>query len=628
MRPFFIVPVALVLAATSASAQTPVSTIPTAYICTPDSQVLKVTNAGVVSLLRFQPGGTGPITAVLPDADTSGITDCGVGTDGRVYAAKGRAIVRFTPNPVATDVKRVAYLASNATGFAFNLGTLYVSTALGTTVALPNVTTSDFVTAQPSVPAGSGGVAFDVDGSLIVASPGAVSAFAPPYLNSATAETTFPIATPGGVTVETCGDVLATDTTSRKVLRVSNGGTAIEFPRKDIPAHLEAAYNRVFVTTNEEDGANGKLFRADFAFKTGAGNCGTASPTKIVDLKDLTTGGPNNLPGLLSSRVSGVAVEPNDVSLTQTFNPSGKGPKPPVINGPCSQTFHFGYHLVEVEFLECKTIPPDSDLTIVAVESLYDQVTFTSAVGDSVKVMRYSPMSGNGIQFLMLPGAELVAMDDANTTPPFIIRYGFFTQELVAEPGVARRLEDDPLLAFNEIVGNNYWDVDSLDPLGGEGPAERERDWSKRVVFNKAIAVNRICTPPDAPAPPMFPQNALFNSPQTVPLKLEYTGTNCADGTLRVSIVRVFDATVDSATCEVVSTGPNARYETQLVIANTPRAPGDENLLESVNNTYSIAINASPFNTTGATPTNPAQFLASVWGDLAPPKNYCFRITK
>jgi hypothetical protein len=626
MRPLFILPAALVFAATSASAQ-PVSTIPTAYICTPASQVLKVTSTGVVSLLQFQPT-TGPVTTVLPDeGNTSGIAECVVGPDGRVYAAKGPAIVRFTPDAVATDVTRVALLGSNATGLAFNLGTLYVSTAAGTTWALPDVATSGFVNAQPSVPAGSGGVAFDVDGSLIVASTGVVSAFAPFYSSTATPQTTFAIAEPRGLTVDTCGDILVADKTSKKVLRVSNGSAAIEFPRKDIPVHLEAAYNRVYVVTAEDDaGTNAKLWRADFAFKTGSGNCGTASPTKIADLKDLSGGGPNSLTGLLTSRGSGVAVDRNDVSITLTFNPATKGPKPPVITGPCSHTFNFGYYLVEVEFPNCSTIPVDSDLTITAVESQYGQVTFTSDVGDSVHGMRYSPMGGNVIQFLVLPGDELKAMDTLDTLPTFHARYGFFTQELIAEPGVARHAFDDVAAAFDEVVGVDYWDVDSLDPLAGE----RERDWSKRVVFNKAIAINRAdCQLPAVPGQPLnFPQNPLFNGPQTLPVKLEVTGTNCADATLRLSLVRVFDAQVDPATCEVVSTGPNSRYETQPVVANSPRPFGDENLFDSVNNTYSITVDLSKVNTTAATAATPAQFLMTVFGELAPPKNYCFRIQK
>ena len=105
-------------------------------------------------------------------------------------------------------------------------------------------------------------------------------------------------------------------------------------------------------------------------------------------------------------------------------------------------------------------------------------------------------------------------------------------------------------------------------------------------------------------------------------------GANCAGAQVRLSIVRVFDATLKGA-CQVISSPASATYETQTVQATNRTPPeGQENVFEVVNSSYRFNLDTTVLNTDGATAANPAQFIITIWGQLAPPKNFCFQFTK
>jgi hypothetical protein len=423
--------------------------------------------------------------------------------------------------------------------------------------------------------------------------------------------------------VDTCGDVLVADKATRTVKRFSANVPAGEivhtFAAGDVPQHIEVdAGNRLYVVTAQNStGLAAKLWVADLGLK--ATGCGApVTLQQWVALATLLTG-PNKLSGLASSRGLGVAVEPSSVSITQTFTP--------VEQGGCTKSFEFGYHRVEVSFADCSIV--SGDLKITAVKSPFGQVDFGGNPSidpfDEMKGMRYSPMGGYVVQYLLQPTdhpdlttpPDLSDLADAGQLPEFVAKYGFFTQESISQPGVARQEGDDPATTYDQLVGVDFWNVGSLDPAAGE----RERDWSKRVVFNKTATIPRGCTMPAVLDNPLNHQNPLFNGPQNIKFAFTATGTNCANGTVRLSIVRVFDAVLDQS-CNVIGGGPNATYETQEVKKTNGEA-GD-NLFSSSGNSYQLNLDASRLNTSNPT----AQFIATIWGDLAAPKNYCFRIEK
>ncbi len=601
MRSLFTVPAALVIAATSASAQPVIDiNVPatsTTYLCTPGSQVLAVPPAGAPTLIRFKSGSSTINT--VPGADPAGLTECVLGPDGLLYAANGFKVIRFTPAAVVQSVQTVvSNLPAASRGLAFNLATLYITLANDTRVAVPNATGSfggNGLNGNSLTPvsAGSGGPVFDITGNMVTTSVGAVRTYAPPYTGNAISENTS-VLLPRGVAVDTCGDVLVADKASQSIKRLSNGSVAVQFDKKDFPVALENdGGNRLHILTAEDDaGTNAKYWVATAPFKTS--NCGslTTGGTPRVVLKDLTTG-PNPL--LLSSRGLGLAAGDVEVTITQ-----------PLSTSDCAQDFHFGYHLIQFSYQDCSNLPEGSSLSITAVKSRYADVKFDGAIDPQgqMKGMRYSPLGGHVIQYLFVPSAPLANMQNR---PEFLAKFGFFTQEAVQEPGIARHPSDDPAALFNQIVGVEYWDVGSLDAAGGT----RERDFSKRVVFNKTQAF-QDCAIPDLLDSPMDHQNPLFNGPQNIKVSFTAIGRRCNNASIRLSIVRIF----------------SDHYDVQTVLSTDGRPLGEENKFKANKNAYSFNLDLSKLDTTGASAESPAQFMITIWGQLAPPKNFFFQVTK
>jgi hypothetical protein len=638
MRPLYIVPVALVFAATSASAQPVIdhtTSPPPAYICTPDSQVIKVTSPTQRTLLSFSlpRNRTTNVVPVPGGSDSSGITECVLGPDGLMYAARGYSIIRFpVTDPASSDVVLVANMpatSTKATGLAFNVGPtpadqlvnvdiLYVSTNTDVTYAIPNATApelADVGTAAAIAATGARGVAVDIPGRLVTSSAGVVNAFPWSYsLRSygsidPTPYTSTPALDPGGVAVDACGNVLVADKATRSIKRFSGAGagtTVPAFGTSDIPQHIEVdAGNRLYIVTANSSGLAAKLWVANLGQPVDG--CGTATLALWVELSTLLSG-PNKLAGLASSRALGVAVEPSNVSITQTFTVDGVD---------CRASFNFGYSLLDIRFRDRNCSGLGGTLTVMAAKSRFSDVDFTPDVDllNEMRGMRFSPMGGYVTQYLLTPTGDLATKAAAGTLPEFVAKYGFFTQESIAQPGVAKAEDHTLTTDFDTLVGVDFWDLGSLDPAAGE----RERDWSKRVVFNKTAILPRGCTMPLVLDNPLDKQNPLFNGPQNIKFAFTASGSDCANGTVRLSIARVLGAVLDQG-CNVV--GANATYETQEV-KKTNGMPGD-NLFNAVGNSYQLNLDASLLDT-----SNPvAQFIATIWGDLAAPKNYCFRMQK
>ncbi len=615
MRPLFILPVALVFAATSASAQT-TSTSATTYLCTPGSQVIAVPPTGAPTLLKFTVGSSQSTT--VPSPDPAGLTECVLGPDGKLYAANGFKVIRFVPNAVvpAGGVETVvSNLAFASRGLAFNLSTLYISLANDTRVAVANATGAGGVNGNTltAVAAGSGGLVFDIPGNLVTTSNGAVRKYAPPYTGNAISQDVT-VLLPRGAAVDTCGDVLVADKSSQSVKRLSDGSVAVQFDRKDFPVAVENdAANRLHILTVEDDaGTNAKYWVATAAaFATS--NCGSLTATQRVAVKDLTSG-QTALAGLLSNKALGLAAGNVDVTITRPFS-----------TADCSEVFDFGYHRVEFSFDDCASVPANSTLTMTAVKSRPVDVKFDALTIDpqqQMKGMRYSPLGGHVIQYLLVPNAALASMDRDDRL--FFGKYGFFTQESVQEPGIARHTSEIPSDAFTSIVGADYWDIGSLDPAGGE----RERDFSKRVVYNKSLLAFPNCAVPNLLDNPLDHQNPLFNGGQNIKVSFTAIGANCAGAIERLSVVRVSDVTLNGA-CQVISSGPSASYEPQIVRpTNRTPAEGDENVFEVVGSSYRFNLDTTVLNIDGATAATPAQFIITIWGQLAPPKNFCFQFSK
>jgi hypothetical protein len=65
-------------------------------------------------------------------------------------------------------------------------------------------------------------------------------------------------------------------------------------------------------------------------------------------------------------------------------------------------------------------------------------------------------------------------------------------------------------------------------------------------------------------------------------------------------------------------------WEPQTVRSNAQTS----NIMSSVGNSYKYNLDASALDTTGATATTPALFQITIWGELAPPQNYYFQVSK
>jgi hypothetical protein len=517
---------ALLLAPAGAAAQ------PVVYVCTPSAQVVAVNTATVP-----------PTTGVVYSGSGS-FADCVLGPDLRLYVANGNEVLRFDPTNAttanATD-EVVATLSSTVRGLSFNVTTLYVSTAGSGLWAFPGISepTATVPTSGSQAITGLGagqGTTFSIDGRLWFVSAATVRQSLTPYTTSA-ALVSSGLNTPVGVGTNTCGNLLVADSALKTIRRYTSAGfqnnyldfEQINALKKHFPRHLEIdASNRTYVVADSTvSGKNALIVRAgpDLIGLEPTSSC--VSTNQVEILAELA---PNAIPGLLSNRAVGIAVGPTHHQITKTFA-AGLG---------CTNKFNFGYHTVNVTFTECLN-PLGFGLTVSALKSPPSQVSFANDPSQfpttPIEGMRYSPLGGFIIQYVYLPvppatSLPVLGTDFADVEPARHIRYGFFTQEAVATPGIARTTNDDPAAHYTHSIAHDYWDVGALDPEGGETIP----DWSKRVVFNSGLAAQ--CSFGGFQEP-LNTGNPQFNNPQNIKIAFQLSGTNCSGGVLHVSVVKV-----------------------------------------------------------------------------------------
>jgi hypothetical protein len=215
----------------------------------------------------------------------------------------------------------------------------------------------------------------------------------------------------------------------------------------------------------------------------------------------------------------GIAVGPTDHRITKTFSPESCGTK----------LYDFGYHTMKVTFEQCLT---SFSLTVSALKSLPSEVTFDDNPAEfptTPSAIRYSPLGGFVIQYRY----------DGPLPQPFInfdtfsAQYGFFTQEPVGTPGVARAPGDNLTDPFMTNVSHAYWDVGALDAAAGD---DRGNDFSKRVVFNSPLAVQG-CTFGGF-VPPLGTGNPIKVS-ESIGIGFTLNGEGCSGGSLKVSVAKL-----------------------------------------------------------------------------------------
>jgi hypothetical protein len=209
-------------------------------------------------------------------------------------------------------------------------------------------------------------------------------------------------------------------------------------------------------------------------------------------------------------------------------------------------------------------------------------------------------MGGFGIQYVLTANVP-------NPLPPFLETYAFNSQEILLTPGLARRQEHDLTLPFDEKIGNEFWNVDPVIGVRGGGI-------SKRTLFNSGLA--KTCTLDAAFEEPLNSNNPLFNGVQNLKIAIgakDQAGNPCDGGTLRVSLMRCSDAN-----CQ------NEPFTPQLV---TSSAQAENIMAPAGKGKYVYNLDLGPVDTSGAEVT-PAQFVLTVWGNIAQPKNQMFRVSK
>jgi hypothetical protein len=515
---------------------------PVVYVCTQAAQVVKVDATNL------------PATTGVIYNGSGSFNDCVFGPDGKLYVANQTAtsnqVIRFDPaspppSGQAQVVTTATALASAARSLRFNVTTLYVSTASSGVRAFPGISESTATVPTAGVQAITGvgagqGMTFSIDGRLWFVSGATVRQSLPNYTTSA-ALISSGLTTPEGVGTNTCGNLLVADQGLNTIRRYNSSGTfqnnylnfgQINALNNYFPRHLEIdASNRTYVVADSTN-KNALIVRVGPA-QNGVdptGSCVSVSEAQVQILAELRTSGSGAIPGLLSNRAVGIALGPTHHQITKTF-PAGVG---------CNEKFNFGYHTVRLSFAECLTT---FSLTASALKSTPEQVIFandpTQFPTQPIEGMRYSPLEGFIIQYVYLPVPPATSLpapgvDFANSVQPPAKRgvYGFFTQELLATPGLARTPNDGLTATYTESIGHDFWDVGILDP--GEG--EVIPDWSKRVVFNSGLAA--ACTFGGFQEP-LNTGNPQFNSGQNIKIAFQLSGPGCGDGVLHVSLVRL-----------------------------------------------------------------------------------------
>jgi hypothetical protein len=544
------------------------------YVCTQAAQVVAVNATTKVAEVIYTGSGS--------------FSDCALGPDGRLYVANDSQVIRFDPqDPYGTD-ETVATLLSAARGLSFNVTTLYVSTTSSGVWALAGVSEVSQGGPFPSValtssPGAGQGTTFAIDGPLWFVSGATVRQSFPPYATSQVLATTG-LTSPIGVGVNTCGDLLAADQASQSIKRFSKTGgflsTYLDFAqnsnlRKHFPRHFEIdASNRAYIVADSStSGKDALIIRAGPALAGVAPTSSCASTTQVEVLAQLKT---SAISGLISNRAVGIAVGPTSHQITNTFSPADCGAK----------VYNFGYHVLKIDFETC--FNPFS-LTVTALKSKPSEVSFANDLEEfpttPIEGMRYSPLGGYVIQYVYEEPLAPPPPQSGVDFDSFTAQYGFFTQEIVGTPGVAKAADHAPTAAFTTNVGHDYWDVGFLDASAGE----RENDFSKRVVFNSGLA--QTCTFGGFEEP-LRSGNPQFNSPQNIKIAFKLMGSGCAGGELRVSVAKVVP---DGFLAQTVSSGQQ-----------------DDNIMDTSgpgNYIYNL-------ETIGYTP---GRYLITVWGSVLAP---------
>jgi hypothetical protein len=531
MRPRFSLPIALavlLLAPALAFAQ---STDPIVYVCTPDAVIYKV--VGTTSTKLYT--GTGRFD------------HCDVGPDGYLYVLNNTKILRLNPTSKNTASSSAEFvgpeLGSDGRGAAFNASAYYINTAstgvvkVTTTPAVPLIFSNMKTQLTPLNSPGEGrDLLFDVRGNLIFIQGGAVYRIAPPYL-----ETPTPLVSDSafGLALDTCRQVVFTDTVNRKVNRI------VEIVDLDPPIDPPQFVVVEITGVNLAGGSNPEI-PLDASFDTqgrlyllaGPNVNGTNTvklyrylPVSAVGTQTTCASVTNKTQLFSDNKAIGVAVGPDNVSITNTFSSSD------CQNGSVTKKYDFGYHAVTLTFPDCTntfpSVPPNqiTNFTITAVKAMPSETNFSSAFPASTEGMQYSPMGDFVVQHLLSISGYNPFAGPPPSTHPLELIYHFFTQVIIHEPGVGSAADHATTADFTTKVGTDYWEAGILDPPAGE---RGDTCCSKRVVFNAPTQNNNGCTLSfGSPLQTAQPQRFQFG--QNITLNVNVQG-GCTGGTLRVDI--------------------------------------------------------------------------------------------
>ncbi len=217
MRPRFSLPIALAVLLLAPGLAFAQPTDPIVYVCTPDAVIYKV--VGTTSTKLYT--GTGRFD------------HCDVGPDGYLYVLNNLRILRLDPTSKNTASSSAEFvgpqLETDGRGAAFNASTYYINTAssgvvkVTTTPGVPLGFPNSYTQLTPT-PSGVGrDLLFDVSGNLIFILDGAVRRITPPnYLGTTPTGTSTQLVPDSafGLALDTCRQVVYTDTSNRKVNRI------------------------------------------------------------------------------------------------------------------------------------------------------------------------------------------------------------------------------------------------------------------------------------------------------------------------------------------------------------------------------------------------------------------------
>jgi hypothetical protein len=550
--------------------------MPDVYVCTADATVLRV---------------SGKLHTRLVAKGSGSFDDCVFGPDGLLYISNGTQIVRTGVSGWTTSTPAVVVggLPSEARGLAFNGNTLYISTAAHGVYTLAGTTLSAAFPAH----AGEGrGLAFEINGTFAAAysSAGGSSLQRAPYQYGEPAgylgqsPVNLGTVSARGIAVNTCGDVVYTDATTGTVGRVlkqthlPGSPVAIYSGRTALNVEIDSSNRHYVLLADDDTGLNPRVVRADPQVSTTDGqewitNCETFTSTELVCLTGM--------------RAVGLAIGPSAHRLAWNRD-------------ALEHVFDFGYHQAAYQF----DTAASRAITVTAYRTLPSYVQFSSAFPAGAHPLPYSPLGGLAVQLVLKAAASPFPLGLVNGS------YSYYTQEALGKIGIGRAVQhyvgppSGTKGIYTEDVQHDLWDLGDFDARSGEA----ENDFSKRVIYNAPPPGG--CTI-ESFSEPFESQNPLFNVKQTIPLTVRLSGRQCRANVVRLSIVRLVDAT-------------NPTIETQTVQSKVQT----DNVFTALGNgRFKFLIDTSSLNTAGATAATPARFLLTVWGDVAPASR-TFEITK